>query len=300
MASLRDIRRRIRGVRNISQVTRAMQTIAASKMRRAEEMVSASRPYAQKAFEVLNHLAQQAGPTGQLHPLLTERPVERVGVILITSDRGLAGPYNSNMIRTAGQFIREVGKPTSIITVGRRGNDAMRRTRQNVIADFSKQIPDRPGLADTLPIARIVIDDFLTGNYDEVYLAYTDYVNTLIQNPVVKRLLPLLPDNTENQAMAEHAVGGQRTLAQAYIYEPSPERLLDVVLPRFTELQIYQAILEAQASEHAARMVAMRSATESANELIGSLSLTYNRLRQQSITMEILDIVGGVEALKQS
>ena len=299
MASLRDIRRRLRGITNISQVTKAMQTIAASKMRRAEEQVLASRAYAEKAFEVLTYLSRQAGPTEQLHPLLTERPVENIGLILITSDRGLAGAYNSNIIRAGWQFIQQVEKPIYLITVGRRGNDAMRRARQTIVADFSKQIPDRPSLTEILPIARVAIDDFLEGKYDEVHIAYTDFVNTLIQRPVVKRLLPLIPERLDEQAMAEYVTGRQSTLAQAYVYEPSADELLEVILPRFTEMQVYQAILEAQASEHAARMVAMRSATESANELIGSLTLTYNRLRQQSITMELLDIVGGVEAQKQ-
>lgn len=299
MASLRDIRRRIKGVKNISQVTRAMQTMAASKMRRAEDKVRGSRAYAEKAFEVLNHLSQQAGPTEQLHPLLTERPVENVGFVLITSDRGLAGPYNGNIIRLALQFVKDADKPLHLVTVGGRGYDAMRRTRQNVIADFSKQIPDRPDLVDVLPIAQIVIQDFLAGKYDEVYIAYTDFVNTLIQRPVIKRLLPLVPDRMEEQAMSEYVADRQSTLAKSYIYEPEPARLLDVVLPRFTEMQVYQAVLEAQASEHAARMVAMRNATESANELIGDLSLAYNRLRQQAITMDMLDIVGGVEAQKE-
>ena len=275
-----------------------MQTIAASKMRRAEEQVLASRPYAEKAFEVLIHLSQQAGSTERLHPLLTARPVENVGLILISSDRGLAGAYNSNIIRIAAQFINQAIKPVHMITVGRRGYDVMRRTGQDIVADFSKQIPDRPGLLGILPVAQVAITDFLEHKYDEVYIAYTDYINTLIQRPVVKRLLPLLPERMEEQAMGEYVESRQRTLAQAYIYEPGPDQLLEVVLPRFTELQVYQAILEAQASEHAARMVAMRSATENANELIGSLTLTYNRLRQQSITMEILDIVGGVEAQK--
>lgn len=297
MASLRDIKRRIRGVRNISQVTKAMQTIAASKMRRSEEQVLASRPYAEKAFEVLTHLAQQAGATQLLHPLLTERPVENIGLILITSDRGLAGAYNSNIIRTALHFIRQAEKPVYVVTVGRRGYDIMRRTGQNMVAQFTK-VPDRPSLADVLAIPQVVITDFLEEKYDEVYLAYTDFVNTLIQKPVVKHLLPLLPERMEEQAMAEYIGGAQRTLAKAYIYEPGPAELLDTVLPRFTELQVYQAILEAQASEHAARMVAMRNATENANELMAGLTLAYNRLRQETITKEMLDIVGGVEAQK--
>ena len=297
MASLGDIKRRIRGVKNISQVTKAMQTIAASKMRRAEAQVLASRPYAEKAFEVLTYLAQQAGATQLLHPLLTERPVENTGLILITSDRGLAGAYNSNIIRAALQFIRRAEKPVHVVTVGKRGSDIMRRTRQNVVAQFTK-VPDRPKLVDILAIPQIVITDFLEGKYDEVYLAYTDFVNTLIQRPAVKRLLPLLPERLAEQAMAEYVGGAQRTMAKAYIYEPGPAELLDIVLPRFTELQIYQAVLEAQASEQAARMVAMRNATENASDLIGSLTLAYNRLRQESITKEMLDIVGGVEALK--
>jgi F-type H+-transporting ATPase subunit gamma len=276
-----------------------MQTIAASKMRRAEQQVLASRPYAEKAWEVLIHLAQQAGPTKQLHPLLTQRPIENVGLILITADRGLAGAYNSNMIRHTARFIRDSQKPIHSIAVGKRGRDFLARTGKPIVAYFNR-IPDRPSVVDIQPIAQIVINDFLEGKFDEVYLAYTDFVNTLIQRPVVKRLLPLIPDLLEEQAMAEHIGGGQRTLAQAYLYEPGPAELLDTVLPRFTELQIYQAILEAQASEHAARMVAMRSATDNANELIGSLSLTYNRLRQESITKEMLDIVGGVEAQKQA
>lgn len=297
MASLRDIRRRIRGVRNIAQVTRAMQTIAASKMRRAEEQVQASRPYAEKAWEVLNHLSRQAGreQLKQLHPLLGGRAVNNVELVLITSDRGLAGAYNSNIIRATLDFIRQNDKPLSVVTIGRRGREAMNRTRQNIVADFA-QVEDRPSLVDILPIAQVVMSDFLEGKVDAVHIAYTEFVNTLIQRPVVRRLLPLMPEFAEDQVGSELVSAGQRTLAQVYIYEPSPAELLDTILPRFTELQVYQAILEAQASEHAARMVAMRNATDNANELIGGLTLTYNRLRQEAITGEMLDIVGGVEA----
>lgn len=304
MASLRDIKRRIKGVKNISQVTRAMQMIAATKMRRAQEQVLASRAYAEKAWEVLLHLSQQPGAKDQLHPLLTLRPeIKRVGVVLITSDRGLAGAYNTNIIRTTLNFIQEQNRPLGMICVGRKGRDTFKRmfarsaSNQNqVMAEFS-DIPDRPGLADVLPIARVVIDDFLAGEFDEVYLAYTDFVNTISQKPVVKRLLPLLPEKLEEQAVSEY-VGSSHTLAQAYIYEPGPGEILDLILPRFTELQIYQAVLEALASEHSARMVAMRSATDNANELVGDLTLTYNRLRQEAITKEMMDIVGGVEALR--
>ncbi len=297
MASLRDIKRRISGVKNISQVTRAMQMIAAAKMRRAQEQVRASRPYAEKAWEVLVHLSQQPGAKDQLHPLLTQRPINKACVILITADRGLAGGYNSNIIRATANFINDYGKPVSLITVGRKGRMFFSRTSRHIVAEFTG-IPDRPSVLDILPIARIAIDDFLSHEFDEVFLAYTDFVNTMVQNPVIKRLLPLVPDKMDEQAVAEHVSHAKDTISKTYIYEPNPMELLDTILPRFTELQVYQAILEALASEHSARMVAMRSATDNANELVANLTLTYNRVRQEAITKEMLDIVGGVEALK--
>jgi len=300
VASLRDIKRRIKGVKNISQVTRAMQMISAAKMRRAQEQVLASRLYAQKAWEVLLHLSAQPGATDQLHPLLTQRPINRSTVVLFTSDRGLAGGYNTNVMRKAANFIKKKqkeGTPVSVVAVGRKGRDTFSRAGENIIAEFSN-IPDRPSLIDVLPIARIALDDFLTGETDEVFLAYTDFVNTIVQKPVVKRLLPLVPGELEEQAVSEYITDTKHTLASTYIYEPDPTELLDVILPRFTETQIYQAVLEALASEHSARMVAMRSATDNANDLVADLTLTYNRVRQEAITKEMLDIVGGAEAQK--
>ncbi len=300
MASLRDIKRRIKGVKNISQVTRAMQMISAAKMRRAQEQVLASRLYAQKAWEVLIHLSAQPGAIDQLHPLLTQRPIKHSTIILFTSDRGLAGGYNTNIMRKAANFIKEKkgqGTPVAVVTVGRKGRDTFARAGENIIAEFSN-IPDRPSLIDVLPIARIALDDFLAGETDEVFLAYTDFVNTIVQKPVVKRLLPLVPGELEEQAVSEYVADTKRTLAPTYIYEPGPAEMLDVILPRFTETQIYQAVLEALASEHSARMVAMRSATDNANELVADLTLTYNRVRQEAITKEMLDIVGGAEAQK--
>ncbi len=296
MASLRDIKRRIGGVKNISQVTRAMQMIAAAKMRRAQEQVRASRTYAEKAWEVLVHLSHQPDAKGQLHPLLSQRPVKKACVILITGDRGLAGGYNGNIIRATARFINDYGKPVSLITVGRKGRSSFARSSHTIVAEFTG-IPDRPTLLDVLPIARIVINDYLSEEYDEVFLAYTDFINTVVQKPVVKRLLPLLPEKMDEQAVVEH-VGQAKTSRNPYIYEPGPVELLDTILPRFTEMQVYQAVLESLASEHSARMVAMRSATDNANELVANLTLTYNRARQESITKEMLDIVGGVEALK--
>ena len=297
MANVREIKRRIRSVKNISQVTRAMQMVAASKMRRAQEQVLATRPYSAKAWEVLTHLAAQRGSHQQIHPLLTRRdPIQVTGIVLITSDKGLCGAYNGNIIRATLHFMRGLGHPVRLVTVGRRGRDFMVRHGGNVIAEFSN-LPPRPSLTDVTPIARTVIDDFLAGDQDEVYLAYTDFINTLTQRPTIRRLLPITPERVESSVMREYMADVPVHPTGEYIYEPDPNTILDAVLPRFTELQVYQAILEALASEHSARMVAMRNATDNANELIGHLTLSYYRARQEAITKEMLDIAGGAEAL---
>ncbi|MCC7352655.1 MAG: ATP synthase F1 subunit gamma [Anaerolineae bacterium] len=297
MATLREIRRRIRSVNSISQVTRAMQMVAASKMRRAQEQVLATRPYASKSWAVLHNLASQPAANQSLHPLLERRAqVRALDVILITSDRGLCGAYNQNIIRASVQFIQKSNLPARIIAVGRRGRDFMLRYGRSVIAEFT-DLPPRPGILDVTPIARTAMDDFLRGDVDEVYLAYTDFINTLSQKPTVRRLLPL---TTVMSAEQVEEAGPQHTLVGEYIYEPDPVTILGSVLPRFTELQVYQAVLEALASEHSARMVAMRSATENAKELLTTLRLTYNQARQSSITREMLEIAGGAEALRLS
>lgn len=301
MSSIREIRRHIRSVRNISKVTRAMQMVAASKMRRAQEQVLATRPYAQKAWELLTHLAALAVRTEQEeHPLLAERPVNAVGLVVITSDKGLCGGYNHNLLRVVTEYLQAQDKPVKVITVGRKGRDFMLRIRANLVADFTG-VPALPSLLDVLPIARTVLDDYLAGVYDEVLLAYTDFVNTLVQRPVIRRLLPLrVAGDLTEQAVSEYVGGGPRVRIPEYIYEPDPQAVLAQIVPRFTELQIYQAILESIASEHSARMVAMRNATDNANELLDQLTLSFNRARQTAITKEILDIVGGAEALAKS
>jgi len=301
VASVREIKRRIKSVKNIAQVTRAMQMVAASKMRRAQEQALASRPYAAKAWEILLHLSSQYGAVDLLHPLLRQREqVNHVAIIMVTSDKGLAGAYNGNMIRKVSRFMRQNNvEDASLITVGRKGRDFMVRYGRKVVAEFT-DLPAQPTLLDSLPIARIALDGFLTGEFDEVYLAYTDFINTLTQEPVVRMLLPIKPGNIESKVMSEY-LGQETTMVKAdYIYEPNAETLLDTLLPRFTELQIYQALVEAFASEHSARMVAMRNATENAKELIGDLTLSYNKARQEAITKEMLDIAGGAEALAQA
>jgi F-type H+-transporting ATPase subunit gamma len=301
VAAIREIKRRIKSVKNIAQVTRAMQMVAASRMRRAQEQALASRPYAAKSWEILTHLAAQRGDAQQLHPLLAQRAeIKNVAIIMITADRGLAGAYNGNIIRTVLRFMRENEKEDAgLITLGRKGRDFMIRYGRNVFAEFT-DLPARPTALDITPIARLAIDGFVMGEYDEVYLAYTDFINTLSQEPTVRLLLPIRPGSVESKVMSEYLSPEPPKAMAEYLYEPGPATLLDRLLPSFTELQIYQALLEALASEHSARMVAMRNATENANELIGDLTLTYNKVRQEAITKEMLDIAGGAEALAQS
>lgn len=290
MATLRQIRARIRSVKNISQVTRAMEMIAAAEMRRAQQATLASRNFSEKAREVMRYVATEPGRSKNLHPLLEERTdIKSIAVVLYSADRGLAGAYNVNVIRKATDFVKPFerdGKAVEFITVGKRGRDLMRRFGKNVIADFSG-MGTRPEIVQVSALARAAVDEFLSGRADQVHLAYTDFVNVLRQNPTIKQILPI------EQADLEHT--GPTAV---YLYEPSAEQILAQVLPRFVEVQIYQALLESLASEQAARMVAMRNATDSAKELIESLTLLRNKVRQASITREILDIVGGAEALR--
>jgi F-type H+-transporting ATPase subunit gamma len=300
MPSTREIRRRIKSVKNISQVTRAMQMVAASKMRRAQEQVLATRPYARKAWEILINLSAQRTVDESAHPLLEVREsVHAVGMVLITADKGLCGSYNHNMIQTASRFLDELSHPAQLITVGKRGRDAMWRMRRQIIAEFG-DLPPQPAVLDITPVARVAIDGFVAGEFDVVYLAHTDFINTLTQRPAVWQLLPIRPLTLGATPISEHRDVAIEPKEIEYIYEPNPRTILDTVLPRFTELQIYQAVLEALASEHSARMVAMRNATENANELVDDLTLTYNRARQEAITREMLDIAGGAEALARA
>jgi F-type H+-transporting ATPase subunit gamma len=296
VASAREIRRRIKSVKNIAQVTRALQAVSASKARRAQEAVVATRVYARLAWQVLNQLALQ--PDSKMHPLFEVRPIRTIGLMLLSGDRGLCGAFNYNLVRTAVNFLKN--EPARIITVGKKGRELMWRRRYTIVSEFSG-LPAAPSAVDIRPIARAAIDGFTRGEFDVVYLVYADFINTVVQRPVAKRLLPIMPAELETQAMAEHVEGAQVARAATdFIYEPSPNEILNVIVPRFTELQVYQAVLESLASEHSARMVAMRNATESAQDLVGNLTLRYNKARQQGITNELLDIAGGAEALAQA
>lgn len=265
-----------------------MEMVAASKMRRAQNATLASRAYAEKSWEVLTFLASQPGRSKLMHPLLEKRDqIKRIALVLITSDRGLCGAYNVNVIRSALDFIQKQDKPVEFVTIGKRGTSLVARMRKDLTAEFSG-LSERPTILDIGPIAKIAIEEFRKGNVDEVYVTYTDFVNVLVQHPTTRRLLPIEP------VLLEQKDGP----SAVYLYEPDPESILDSVLPRFTELQLYQALLESVASEWAARMVGMRNATANARDLIDALTLAMNKARQANITREMLDIVGGAEALR--
>lgn len=284
MATIREIRRRIKSVQNTAKVTKAMEMVAASKMRRAQERTMAARPYAEKMQQVLADLAAQHRFGEDIHPLLQQREVNRIALIHITPDRGLCGGLVANINRSVASFILEQNVPITTVVVGRKGRDFMIRSGQEVRAEFT-QLGDRPSIVDIQPITHIVIDDYTNGLIDEVYVSYTRFVNTMNQQPVLWRLLPVEPTAIEPGQNVE------------YIYEPSPAEVLAELLPRFVEKELYHVILEAIASEQSARMVAMRSATDNAKEIVEELTLTYNKVRQEMVTKELLDIVGGVAAL---
>jgi len=281
LADIRLIRDRIRSIQNIVKVTRSMEMIATTKMRRAQERGRAGHPYIQEMRKVLAALTGVISIKKQPHPLLQRRPVNKIAIVHITPDRGLCGGLQTNLNRLVGNFISEQSASVVSITVGLKGRDFMKRLGHDIQAEFT-QLGDRPSLLDTLPVSSIIIDDYSSGLVDSVYIAYSQFVSTMIQKPVLQQVLPI-----------ELVTVSQEQKSPDYKYEPSPEVVLGSVLPRFIEAQVYNFILESIASEQSARMVAMRNATENANELIEDLTLAYNKARQESITKELLDITGG-------
>jgi F-type H+-transporting ATPase subunit gamma len=297
MPNAREVRLRIRSIKNIAQVTRALQAVSASKVRKAMQAVMNTRPYATKAWQVLTHIAGQPGRDA-LHPLLTRREeIKNILVVMISGDRGLAGAYNTNVVRYVLHRFNNSPVPVRYITIGRKGRDLMMRRRKEVIAEFS-HLPAAPSFADVSAIGRLAVEEFLKGHSDEVYLVYTNFITMARQSTTIKRLLPLELEKEEQRVMVTSQAG--HTPPAAYIYEPSQGAILNEIVPRFTALQVYQAILESLASEHASRMIAMKNATDSAKDLAGALQLQYNKSRQQAITNEMLDIAGGAEALASS
>ncbi len=290
MPTIQQLRRRIGSVRNTAKITNALQLVAASKMRRAQERATEGRPYAEKIQLVLSSLAATAPGDGEdSHPFLVQRPVETVGILHITPDRGLCGALNANLNGTAGSFVNAAEQPTSIVAVGRKGRDFFVRARANVAAEFT-DLSDYPALTETSVIARLVMDDYLAGEVDQVFISFAEFVNTVNQRPIVRRLLPVEPPAAADEA-------GAAALRQEYLFEPSPGLVFERLLPRYVEMQVHAAILESAASEQSARMVAMKNATDNANEIERELTLTYNKARQEQVTTELLDIVGGAEAV---
>lgn len=284
MATTQILRRRIRSVQGTAKICKAMEMIASAKMKRAQDQAIAGRPYAEKISQVIADLAAEAELRAGAHPLLQKREVKQIAIVHITTDRGLCGGLNANMNRLVGRFIMEQTVPVTLIAVGRKGRGFILQCGQNMRAEFSG-ISDRPALGETLPISRVVIDDYTNGQADLVYLAYPRLVTTMVQRPTMEVLLPVEPATIPSTQTTE------------YIYEPEPTMVLNELLPRFVELQVYHAMLELTASEQSARMVAMRNASDNANEFVQDLTLTLNKIRQETITKEICDISGATEAL---
>lgn len=294
--STRDIRRRIKSIKNTRQITKAMEMVAASKMQKAVGSVLATRNYSNTAWEMLTNLSNITG--FKKHALLRKRKVGKILLILITSDKGLCGMYNSNIIKSFLETAKEnEGKELDLMVLGKKGEDAMRKLGKNIVASFVK-FSDNPSILDVKPVAKIAIEDYIKGRYNKVYLAFTDYVSALNQVSHAKQLLPLekiegLAETKKNAEEKPAAVDEQE-----YLFEPTADEVLEIMLPRLVEMQIYQAVLESKASEHSSRMMAMRNASDGASDLIDNLTLSYNQARQSSITSELADIIGGTVALE--
>lgn len=280
MPNTRDINRRIKSVSNTRQITRAMEMVAATKMRRAQDAVGRSRAYAAKAGGLMTSASAAGDVIGQ--PLLAERPVKRVGIVTFTSDRGLAGAMNSNTIRRTWEAAAEQSAEVTHITVGKKAEGAVRRAGATLLASFT-DLPDTPHYANVLPIAQVIIEEFVAGNLDKVLLTRPKFVSTLTNIPETSQLLPASPP--------EH--GEAETTSALTLFEPSAEEVLESLLPRIIEIQLWQAMLETKASEHSSRMMAMRNATTNASDLMDELKLSFNQARQAAITTEIAEIAAA-------
>lgn len=298
----RTIRRRIKSVTNTRKITKAMELVAASKMRKAMQSVLGTRPYSQLAWNAITSISSKIDTN--LHPLLQERKdVKRVLLLLITSDRGLAGGFNTNIIRKTLEQIRvmEDGVEIQTICIGKRGADAMRRANQSILASFT-DITNNTRFEEVLPIGRMVIHEFTHGDFDRVFIAYTDFVSAITQKPIILELLPLGTPEQSQVLKNMNEMDGKNESSilsvSEYTFEPSPQEVLDRILPRLVETMIYQAVLESAASEHSSRMMAMRSSSDAASDMISDLTFTYNQARQAGITQEIAEISSGKAALE--
>ncbi|MCC6442055.1 MAG: ATP synthase F1 subunit gamma [Armatimonadetes bacterium] len=287
MAGIREIRRRIRVVKNIQQITNAMKMVAAARLKRAQDRAMAARPYADKMMQVLEGLSASAADIA--HPLLEVREPHNIGVLLMSADRGLCGSYNTNLIRKTSEVIRPWPKESvKLVIVGRKGLQFFRRQGLDIVESYPLPATEA-NFAEVQRIGSVVQELFTSGQVDELYLVYSQFVSTIVQRPVAVQLLPIVPPKPAE---------GEVFQIEEYIYEPKAEALFGRLLPRYINTQIYRAMTEAIASEHGARMTSMSSATDNAAEMIGTLTLSMNRARQAAITKEISEIVGGANALQ--
>ena len=288
MAGAKEIRSKIASIKNTQKITRAMEMVAASKMRKTQERMRASKPYANKIYDVVKHIARASSE--YKHPFMKTREVKRVGMIVVTSDRGLCGGLNANLLREAIATMRPLhaqGKEIDLCVIGRKGQAFFKRVGGKVIASVD-HLGDTPGVSDLVGAVKVMLDAFYQGEIDSLHLVYNEFVNTMTQKPTVKQLLPLPVSEEDNATLGHH---------WDYIYEPDAKELLDELLERYMELQVYQAVVENIACEQAAKMIAMKSATDNAGELIKEFQLAYNKARQASITQELAEIVGGAAAI---
>ena len=283
MANTQDIRRRIKSIRNTSQITKALQMVAASKMRKAQMAALAGRPYSNLMNRVLVSLQQRTD--SKLHPLLQEREVKKELVVVLSTDKGLAGALNTNLFREVIKF--EADKAL-YVTSGAKARQFVVRTRRELLADFP--LKDAPAFTETKEISKFAVEKFLSGEVDKVSVLFTHFINTINQKPVVRTLLPISPFDLPQNSVAAESGGANGDPLVGYTFEPAPEAVLDVMLPYYLHYQIYQMVLDARASEHSSRMVAMKNATDNAKQFIKDLTLEYNKMRQASITTELLEI----------
>lgn len=290
MPSTRDIRRRIKSVKNTAQITRAMQMVASSKMRKAQQLALAGRPYAALMNNMLAHVAEHAGDF--THPLMEKREVRKRAVLLVSTDKGLCGALNSNLMREAGKFAKDT---TVFVCAGRKGSQFVARTRRSLAAEFTYK--DSPQFSEARAISRFIQEMFLKGDVDHVDVLYTNFVNTLTQKPDTLPLLPIGELKGINAGIGEDVTAPQEKSQLEYLFEPQADKVLGELLPHYLNFQVYQVLLEAKASEHSSRMVAMKNATDNARQLIKDLTLDYNKLRQANITKELLEITTAQMAL---
>jgi len=296
----RAIKRRIKSVKNTRKITKAMELVAASKMRKAVSAVLASRPYAKLAWNTVSAIGAHTDTS--LHPLLRRnQKTTSILMLLITSDRGLAGGFNTNIIRRTREAIKAMGEGVhvSAVCIGKRGADVLKRLGVPILASFV-EVTNNTKFGEVLPIGRMVIDEYTRGTFNKVVLAYTDFVSAVSQMPVILDFLPLSVETVKSVGRAQQAghEDVKFTKASEYTFEPSPREVLDRILPRLVETMVYQAVLESAASEHSARMMAMRSASDAAGEMIDDLTFTFNQARQAGITQEIAEISSGKAALE--